>query len=467
MPDVIDPSGFQIAVILRTGGNAFPLWMGGATNERGAIYHSDDPETLLYEDIPIVESVEVDIGIGLIGKVSVQISAPYDLGLKLLNSSLFSIGSVLDVQIGYPRIGKFLPWFSTMTSKPSVQISPDDGLTATLNGEGGAFAACRGTSSETFDGSYADIIDTIAAQDSNKWRVDFPPGDRGDESDALYRERSGVSQGNKTDWMFVQHLCRLANCDAWIAPDDRVRGANVLRIRRRSEEMAGTPRYTFVARGRADFINYFPLLSFESSAEGVWLPPGSRETRAADINIITRETPPETIVRPEDTNVSGMPGEAGVGEGNEEDDGTVVAVEPSPRDDRGVAGRRVHAPAHAPESPEEVLQSMVTEARQRGGLNVTISSIGIPDLFPGEVVGIAGVGIFSGNYGLESISHAASPGDWSMTMKLLGDGLGENGVSAALRRPWGQFNQEAAPEQQEAEGGGSVVFDPYSVEGDI
>jgi hypothetical protein len=460
VPEVLDPSGFQISVVLRTGGNSFPLWIGGATNERGTIYHSDDPNSSLFGDIPIVESVEVEIGIGLIGKVSVQISAPYELGLQLLNSSLFAIGSVIDVQIGYPRIAKFMPWFSTMASKPSIELSPDEGLTATLNGEGGAFAAARTTSSETFSGSYASIIQQIADQDSNKWHLKLPKGEDGDESDSLYRSRENVSQGNRTDWMFVQHLCRLANCDAFIRPHDEVRGANTLQINRRSEEMRGEPRYTFVARGRSDFINTFPMLTFESSAEGVWLPPGARETRAADINIVTRETPPETVVRPEDTGVAGMPGETGVGEGVSEEEGTVVAVEGSTRDERGNPGTRVHAPQHAPESPEEVLQSLVTEARQRGGLNVTISSIGIPDLFPGEVIALSGVGIFDGNYGIESISHSAAPGDWSMTIKLLGDGLGELGVSTVLQRRWQPFNNEAAPQQEEAQSGASVEVEP-------
>lgn len=461
MPDVLDPSGFQIAVILRTGGEAFPLWIGGAVQGDNTIYQSDDPNNSLFRDIPIVESVQVEIGMGLIGKVNVEIAAPFDLGLKLLESSLFAIGSVLDVQIGYPRIGKFMPWFSTMTSKPSINLNPDDGLTATLNGEGGAFAADRGSSSETFTGSYESIVREIAAQESNRWNLDIPSSTG--EDDPLYVERGEVSQANRTDWMFVQHICRLANYDAWITPDPEFRGANLLRLRRRADSMAGKPRYTFIARGQCDFINSFPILSFESSAEGVWLPPGSREVRAADVNIITRDAS-EVVVRPEDTDVPTLPGDTTSGEGAEEADGTVVATEPIPRDARGT-GRRVIVPSHAPEEAAEALNSMVTEARQHGGLNATFSSIGLPDLFPGEAIAMAGLGIFSGNYIVESVSHSAAPGEWTMTMKLLGDGVDARGMSSAVSRSWARFNNEEVENIIEAGGGLSTRVDPYSLEG--
>jgi len=462
MTSVLDPSGFQIAVVVRTGGSRFPLWIGGAIGAGRTIYQSDDSNDALYEDLPIVESIQVDIGMGLIGKVSVEIAATYDLGLKLLESALFAIGTAIDVQIGYPRTGKFLPWFSTMASKPSISISPDEGLTATLNGEGGAFAAERGTSSETFNGSYAEIINTIAGQESNRWEVDIPSSS-GNE-DPLYVSREGVSQNNRTDWMFVQHLCRLANCDTWITPHPTVKGANLLRVRRRSEAMADKPRYTFVSRGRMDFINSFPIFSFESSAEGVWLPPGAREVRTADINIITRETPPEIVVRPEETDVPTMPGDTTVGPGAEEEEGATRAAEATPRDARGTAGIRVVQPAHAPESQRESLVSLATERRQQGGLNANFTTIGIPDLFPGEVIRLEGLGIFSGNYCVESVSHSGSPGEWTMTIKLLGDGIDSRGLDTAISQRWERFNQESAPEQQEAEGRGSTNVEPTPAE---
>lgn len=452
MPSPIDPSGFQISVVVRTSQGAFPLWMNGAISGESTIYYNTRAEEVEYRDLPIVESVQVDIGMGLIGKVSVELAAPYDLGLELLNSAIFAIGSVIDVQIGYPRIGKFLPWFSTMASKPSISINPNDGLTASLNGEGGAFAANRGGASEDFSGSYASIIKRIADQESNKWNLDIRGSGRDD--DPLFVSRGSVSQGNRTDWAFVQYLCRMANYDAFIIPDETVRGRNVLRVQQRRAAMGGQPRYTFISRGRCDFINSFPMLSFDSSAEGVWLPP--RDLHSVDINIRDRETPAETVVRPETTDVPVLPGRETPGAGAGELEGTVVATEPVPRDARG-AGRRVVHPAHSPERPSEVLIAMATEAMQQGGLNASFTTIGIPDLFPGENVRLEGIGVFSGNYVIESVAHSAAPGDWNMTVKLLGSGVDARGITDIFSHQWGNYNSLNPQQRQEAEGGGTTL----------
>ena len=454
MPDVLDPSGFQVSVVLRAGGDTFPLWMGGAIQDGSTIYQGEDASDVLYNDIPVVESVQIDIGMGLIGKITVEIATTYDLGLQLLQSSLFAIGSVLEVQIGYPRIGKFTPWFAAMAAKPSISINPDDGLTATLNCEGGAFAAARSASGRTYSGTYRSIIEEIASREENRWNLDIPtPG----ADDPLIVERGSVSQGNRTDWMFVQYICRMSNYDCWITSVDT--GLNVLRLRRREDHMAGVPRRTFVCRGQCDFINSFPILTFESSAEGVWLPQGARQARSTDIDIRTRRGgDSDTVVRVEDTNVPVLPGDTTTGDGSEVSEGVVISVEASERDSRD--GTRVVHPAHSPERTSEVLTSMVTERRQHGGLNATFSTIGIPDLYPGEAVKLVGLGIFNGNYVVESISHTAAPGDWSMSVKLLGDGVDARGMETALSRIRERYNQEPVEEEDEATGGGSTSVEP-------
>jgi hypothetical protein len=103
---------------------------------------------------------------------------------------------------------------------------------------------------------------------------------------------------------------------------------------------------------------------------------------------------------------------------------------------------------------------MATEARQQGGLNASITSIGIPDLFPGENVRLEGIGIFSGNYVVESIAHSAAPGDWNMTIKLLGDGVDARGMADTLGYEWNRWNSQEAEQQQDAEGGGTTTREP-------
>ena len=140
---VIDPSGFQMNVRVRVSEEQiFNLWIGGAEGrspagaQTGASFFSGPG---VFDDLPIVTSVEMEMGLGLNGKVSVGISATSDLGLALLESRLFIIGNVVEVQLGYPKIGLFTPWFGGIQAKPSIQWDPNEGLTATMNVEGAGF----------------------------------------------------------------------------------------------------------------------------------------------------------------------------------------------------------------------------------------------------------------------------------------------------------------------------------------
>jgi len=454
---VLDPSGFQIAVIVKRNDVRFPLWIGGARRDDSSIFF--DP-SIEFPDIPIVESINIEIGMGLMGKIGIEISAPYDLGLALLQSRLFTIGSIIEVQIGYPKISRFIPWFSAMQSKPTINLSQEEGLSATLNGEAGAFASMRVSSSETYDGSYADIITEIANQDSNQWTLSLPA--RIGTDDALYTSRQGVSQGNSPDWPFIMRLCRLANCDAYIAQDPQQAGRNRIVVLRRSESMAGTPRFTFVSRGRSDFVNTFPLLEFESTAEQVWLPSNYGEVTAAAIDPRTGAII-STTATPEQSGTPRGPGDSGAGGSPTRVDGTTVALASTRRDERGT-GERLSPSPRASATPQEVVASRSEEGQQGGGLNANMTSFGLPELLPGEVIRIAGAGIFDGNYGVETVQHAANAEEWTMNVKLLSNSLfnGEN-LMTGMSLPWrafgGRVNDQPAVEVPEAASGATDTVD--------
>ena len=449
---VLDPSGFQIAVVVKRDDVRFPLWVGGARRDDVSLFL--DP-TMDFPDIPIVESVTIDIGLGMIGKLGVEIAAPYDLGMALLESRLFTIGSVIEVQVGYPKLSRFIPWFSAMQSKPSINLSQDEGLSASLNGEAGAFAAARSGSSETFDASYADIIRTIAEREHNQWTLSLPSRLAG-EADALYEPRQGVSQADMTEWVFIMHISRLANCDAYIAQDSQQVGRNCIVVRRRSEIMGGQPRFIFVSRGRADFINTFPLLEFESSAEQVWLPRSAGEIRAAFHDPDTGETR-EVVASRTTSTTPRAPGDATSVEGSARVDGTTVALESSRRDDRAT-GERIAPSPRASATPEEVVSSRSEEGSQSAGLKANMTTIGIPELYPGDVIRIEGAGIFNGNYGIESVQHNVTAEAWSTSLQLLSNSMfnGEN-LMTGLSARWEQFgqrvNQESPVEVLEAASG--------------
>lgn len=456
MPPVLDPSGFMLSVVIIAGdGTRYPLWLKGASTEQNrSIFRNEKTQ---FQDLPIVQSVSVDLNRGLNGSVSIELAAPFDLGLELINSDLFVIGNGIEVRIGYPSLGRFLPWFRTMSVKPDLTIDGSEGMTATLNGQGGAFAAQRTEASRPFTGSYFDAIQEIA--NIHSWLLRPPPEDtlRDFENDPLYRNREQFTQGNRSDWVFVQLLARQSQCEAFIAPDPQGQRNTALILRRVSQGQLGKPRYTFLLRGAPDFVNSFPVFSFQTAAEGVWLPRGSGRVVTNDYDPDNPSNSAEVTVDPDEISRSN---ESGVSQGQIELDGEESELRTS-EETPEQAGERVPASARGPQSPTEVIQTHAIEEAMRGGLNLTIETIGIPELFPGDVVSIGGAGIFDGNYGIDGVSHEASGDGWSMTLKLISNALNARAITDRLRREWQSFNRQTPPETTtDADSGGQVDREP-------
>ena len=128
MPNPLDPSGFQISVevIIADTGERFPLWMRpGESGVPETVRQVDRALGLTGStpigDLPIVESVDITISRGLVMGVTIAIAAPFQLGLDLLETNLFVIGNTYEVRIGYPRLGRFLPWISSRGEGSAVR----------------------------------------------------------------------------------------------------------------------------------------------------------------------------------------------------------------------------------------------------------------------------------------------------------------------------------------------------------
>lgn len=457
---VVDPSGIQISVSVKTArGATFPLWMGGARTSdklgQGDSIFLD--ANVQYRDLPIVTGVNIEMSMNYNATCTVELAATYELGLALLESELFIIGNVITVQVGYPRINLWLPRLSMMGVKPSVSINPDDGLTATLNGQGGIFASMRSQSSRQWqDTTVKDVIEAIANLKHNRWTVEFPSqGRRGnvpDQGDPLYIQRNNINQRGETDWAFVTRIVRAVGCRTVVRPIPDG-GATRIVIVRDSDVARQDPVYTLVSRGQIDMVapnGRFPLLSFESEAEGVWLSSGSDRTTTSDISSTTGETTSaeatqETVADDAPNATTGS-----VGTGSGEVDDVNVAGRAAPEDG---GDRHIPSPSSSTEStPEErVVQSTREESERGGGMNATVTTIGNPVAFPNDRIRIENLGLFSGNYEIEGMSHQVAEGDWTTTMKLIrrGSVMSEH-ISELLRREqdWDASNQPPADQPE-------------------
>jgi len=439
---VIDPAGaFAQAKIITRDGEIL-LWPGRSRMNQD---RENDVQ------IPFVTSISMEVGQGLSGKCSVGILASYHHGLDILEGDILKIGNILAVRFSYPAIGLSLPWYEGVTSKPDFTLSAD-GLTATLNGQGAAFAAGRSSGVQTWENKgYNEIIQEIARKECNGWDVQFPT--RGGDNDPLFQSRPRVSQGGTPDWIFVSRLARSAGCDLSFGYSSDS-GGNELRIVRRSTSLGAVPNYFFVMNGQCDFETRFPLDSISGAGEGVWLPRGNARTRSSDIN-------PETGDR-EDPEVSqdDMTNEEGRNAGGH--------VEPGPGSTPSGANRsaamvpdeamQVHAPiADTSRTPGEAIRTAASDAGLFGGMVFDIGAQGLPGVWPGDTVRIGGVGIFSGNYLVGSVNHTWD-GSWNMVMNVINNSQGGiHAVSELISRPWETNVNDQQPAAQPTDGEAPVT----------
>jgi len=420
----LDPSGFQMSVIVTnpTDGVRVPLWtkqtssdvpnLGGGLGD--ALGMVDDAlglgagggsgsSDLLGLDLPIVESVTIELALGMVAKTTINIATPFDLGLKLLESALFRVGNIYEVQLGYPKLGRFTPWFWTVAQKPSIKINGDEGLTATLNGAG-SMASLRGESAKVYEGmSYKQIIEDIAK--THKWNTVFKEATGlleslasagfGSEEHPLEKKRTKVSQGNATDWFFIQKMARDSGCDAFLAPSLEDDGGNVLYIKKRKESLKRPPLYKFLMRGNTDFLATFPMLDFEIEPVGVYLPGGAIKTSSRDLDPLSKK-----VLDTEVTSDTAIEATLGNGKLPDSTEKLVegVMVQLAATDGVQRTGQFMPVSARDPREAKDVCQANRDLLAFRGGINANMSSYAIPELFPGSVVELAGVGIFNSNY---------------------------------------------------------------------
>lgn len=481
MGSAIDPSGFQISAVIRTvDGAKVNLWMKGSGGDDAASLVEDalsnlpapglggmgsgsdsGSAELLGMDLPYVESVDVELSLGLSARIALNFACPFDVGLRLLETSLFQIGNTIEVQMGYPKLGRFTPWVSALMSKPSIRINGDEGLSVVINGDGGGFASMRGTSSRVYEGkSYKEIIKDIA--DRHKWAVEFP-GDTGFDlasvlsavgggDDPLDETHERISQDNLSDWFLVQRLARTAGCDAFLGPNED--GKRTLFVKRRKETLSEAPKYQLMMRGNPDFDRVFPILNFESEAEGVWLPGAAVQTRSRDIDPDDGSVTDETASA--DTTEEASLGNTGVpGDGSTQIEGETAQLS-SANGGNDRTGEYMTISQRDPRGQKAVVQAHRDEAIIRGGINALISTYGIPDLFPASLIEVTGLGIFNANYYIESLTWAGNSTEFVSRLKCINNASASGMFASVFLVDPASTNTEQAPVGEEADSGGAL-----------
>lgn len=441
------------AAIVNSDGSRFPLWSnawGGAS-----VRPSDVPE-----DVPALSYVtdaSLEITLGEVPTMSVTLNPPFREGIAFLDSELIEWGaSTLELQFGYTG-GQSIrsPVYSGIMLQPAISIGAE--ITITLNAHGtGGFSALRQQGSRTADAGETrrNLIRRIirGPGQGRDLELDFSDADADDGNRQALDESVQYSQGSKSDWLAAWELTRAADCNMLLVGNT----IRVLSTRRRlTADPTRTLRLYDFPKGQLGPSEQgtggeFPILSFGSNTMAVYLPGAIRATVMRDVSDETRqpvervmtdasEAHPRTgqgVVEPPET--TAMPGlDTGTGDGGEQFPGD-------------------------PEDPEaaRTVSAMRSDYTSMG-IQAEIGTVGIPDILPGEVVRVLGVGRrVSGNYAVFKISHSLGSGGFETKL----EGRSNVGQLMAGRPGVGPTGRDAEPPPDDTiEVLAQEEFDPNSI----
>lgn len=412
-------SPFVSATIVTSSNQRVPLWM--VQGQQAAT------QTMLAQrDRPYLQEVSVKLNLGGMPVITARLTPTYEQGIEYLNTSLSDwSSSLLEVVMGYStggtRGGAVLgPAYTGLLLKPDIQIGTD--ISVTLNAQGaGNFNLTTTGSTETYTGTREQIINQLLrgpdSSNPSRLRLDLNEVRRSQDQDvqrAFFTDQLSLPLGGRTAWQHVSSLIWETRC--WMYVD-----GDFVRVIPRSFAFTQTPKYFLAAFrfGTAGELGpasqVFPILSASSPTMGAYLPGALAGLAIPGTNPRTREATGQQINERNSASARAQDGTARPNEG-------ARAISPGQNNGQGAVANGVQVmPVEAAEtSASSQAQAARAEWEAQGssvGIRLELETLGIPDLVPGDVVTVQGLGIrVDGNYATMEVTHTASTG--GMTTKM-------------------------------------------------
>jgi hypothetical protein len=422
---------FVAARIVLPNGDAYPLWtnVGGAETTTPTLPGAPDLQALCF-----VQEIQVQLNLSGLPQLSVQLSPPFEDGMKFLDSPLADgrMQNKLEVQLGYASgtggAGPILsaPFVAALTA-PEVQIDTEIQITLKGQGLGGSAALQGGRVTGQEGDKREDIIRRLAAGYGGGRRtleVDFSEAyDDSTVYGLLTASASGYAQGNRTDWLALWWLAQETRCIMNIVGTSDDGNAAVLRWRPRQAMFSGPPTRRFrlyhypggqfrgeiaTAELQEDTIAELPILSFSCNTEAVWNALTYQDIANSGLELNEVD---EDDVEPASTTVTAETEAPPVDSG----EGAMT----TPGNDE-LPDQAMHVPGD-PGNPSAVRQASAdVEAGAGMATQIEIETVGDPALLPGDVVALAGLGLRfdPGVYHVFQLTHSIGVGGFSTNVTV-------------------------------------------------
>jgi len=458
-------SPFMSAVIVNgEDGARYPLWtdlegisgfqagLAGSVSGRQAV-DSDEytPRALAY-----VTDITVELDLGLIPRITVQLSPPLEEAQRILNSRVIEWAqSTIEVELGYTSGGEVVLGgpFVGLIQQPQVTLGAQASITIEAQGVGG-FDIDRRKSTTTLEGTRQDIITRILRGPNPKRprRVEvddspvrnalynqpvpqtflntsesvlkaFGQGTTADNVTGTlqplanrnspywrryFNEVIQVSQGGVSDWVMIWRLVREARC----------------MMRLEENKLVAFPVATWLTDAPRRALRFFhypssdvspvngvlPIINASSNMPEIYLPNAIWGYRASDIS------------SKKGTEVTEIRGDSETKTARTDDGDTTRPLDEHDSGPDEDSGDGLDAWSGSPEDPET--QARVDSAYEamssKLGLQMEIETLMDPDVSPGTVVSIDGISArHDGNYAVLSVVYNIGSGGATMTLTVI------------------------------------------------
>jgi len=425
-------SPFFAAAIVTKDGIRVPLFANtnssAVTTDAGA---SSLAETGL-ESLPFLESLTIELNLAYLPKMTAVLSPPFRDAQKFIDSPLVEWGqSILEAQFGYssgtPQGAVLSPPFQGLLLKPDIQIGAI--CTIGLNAQGMAgYSATVAEGHQTFKNkTRAYILAEVAKGSGTPLRdleMDFtavPAGSRA--SELLLNTPVDKDQGSLSDWAFLWQTVR--DCGCWMSCT-----GNIVKVFERNTALAAKPKYTLrlfdFDKGKLGPIQGdFPILGVSSPTMAVFLPGATKALVSQGILSSTGETVTNVITDATTAGTKVGGGSTGIASNGNS---------PGPDTNTGKGGTAFTRDPSYPDTLDGAKEAYAASFSM--GIKLEVDTLGLPDIYPGDVVAVKGVSArFDWNYGVFTVRHSLGPTGFvthltmmSNTSKILSNALGAQGA---------------------------------------
>lgn len=443
-----------VRVALTRADAILPLWFAPNPLKDAAKFgYADAPQVGgLGTNLAIVSGVEIEQSLGNFFIVKVTCSPTFEDAMALFESDAIVTGeTLLEVQYGYVASGGELATrkFVGQLTDPDFSIGQE--ITVTLIAQCTCAASMYGSATISGDrteerrtrADWITLVTKGAGEPEREVEVDFS-GVTGAKERALLDEVIPMELAGKNDNIILRDLVEQCRCEVYYTPDKNNPRKPVLKVIDAQTRFGGKGKKTFrlygfgqrslrSLGGDLNAAGDYPILGVTTQSKQVFIRGVVNGTTKPRVDDTKKKAPITTTTQAEDLEVpvltvAASPGKRGAKKPKSSKN------TPGKKDTAGVVTGGTSVVLG---DEQFAIQKAANEAQEftefiNSGIVLSVESIGIPDLEPGAIVKVDGLGKrFTGLYSLTKVIHTIGESGYSTRW----DGINNAGYLQATDEP--------------------------------